>query len=295
MRVLTDHLAACRYGINNFVYSARRPFHPRRLFALLHDKFILLQNSEVHDEEEEDEEDEDQDDDRMETDEDDAASDAEVDDIEDFEQPEPATILANKRAHPAFGPVLRSKGFYWLATRPLQFGEWSQAGGMLTVGCGGPWFAEVPRDFWPEDKDVYESIERDFSGPWGDRRQEIVFIGEGINTELITSLLNECLLNDEEMAKWEGVMRDETLSREEKADKLGRMWEDGWEPWPAFEIEGEDESAACELPEKTNGENRPKHRISEHLGHSHGHNHSHGHGHHHASGKKAANQKAVRA
>ncbi|KAL2004107.1 hypothetical protein VTN02DRAFT_327 [Thermoascus thermophilus] len=268
------------YGINNFVYSARRPFHPRRLFALLHDKFIILQNSEVNEDEEE--EDDEGDDDQSETDENEEESDEEVNDVEDFEQPEPATILANKRAHPAFAPVLRSKGFYWLATRPLQFGEWSQAGGMLTLGCGGPWFAEVPREMWPEDKDVYESIERDFSGPWGDRRQEIVFIGEGIHTEQITALLNECLLNDEEMAQWEKVMKDEKKSRAAKAEKLGRMWEDGWEPWPAFEVEDEDEGgAACELPDKMSG----KHRISEHLGHSHGNKRSHGH-HHHAHGVK---------
>jgi len=57
----------------------------------------------------------------------------------------PQIILENKRNHPAFAGLLRSKGFFWLATRPDQHGEWSQAGGMLTLQGGGPWFAKVPR------------------------------------------------------------------------------------------------------------------------------------------------------
>ncbi|KAJ5819089.1 hypothetical protein N7474_004680 [Penicillium riverlandense] len=209
------------YGINNFVYSARRPFHPRRLFALIHDKFILLQNNEI--EEEEDEEDE--------AEEDDDAMDTDSDSVQDFDQPDPGTILANKRSHPAFGPILRSKGFFWLATRPFQFGEWSQAGGMLTVGCGGPWFAEVPEEAWPEDKDVQESIRNDFQGPWGDRRQELVFIGEGVDQDRIVALLDECLLDDYDMKKWEKVMRRK-CNLEKKVKQLASIWEDGWEEWP---------------------------------------------------------------
>ncbi|KAJ5578724.1 uncharacterized protein N7459_007688 [Penicillium hispanicum] len=243
------------YGINNFVYSARRPFHPRRLFALLHDKFILLQNNEVDEEQDEDENEEMEDDnapsgDEMETDE---------ESVEDFDQQDPKEILNNKRTHPAFGPVLRSKGFFWLSTRPFQFGEWSQAGGMLTVGCGGPWFAEVPDEAWPEDKDVRESIENDFQGPWGDRRQEIVFIGEGVDQAKITAILDECLLDDKDMKQWEKIMKNKKLDREAKAKKLASLWEDGWEEWPAMEIEIEDE------------EEVGKHRISEHMGHQHDH------------------------
>jgi hypothetical protein len=237
------------------VYSARRPFHPRRLFSLLHDKFILLQNNELDEEEGEDEDGEDDDEsvDEMDTD---------NDSVEDFDQPDPKDILNNKRVHPAFGPVLRSKGFFWLPTRPFQFGEWSQAGGMLTVGCGGPWFAEVPHEAWPEDKDVVESIQNDFQGPWGDRRQELVFIGEGIDKEQITAILDECLLDDKDMKQWEKVMKNKKLSREAKTKKLGSLWEDGWEDWPAFEIEEEEQAG--------------KHRISEYASHDHkGHKHSH--------------------
>ncbi|CAI7628728.1 unnamed protein product [Penicillium bialowiezense] len=255
------------YGINNFVYTARRPFHPRRIFALLHDKFIILQNNELEDEEDEEDEEEEgeeENDDAMDTE-----SDSES--IEDFDQPDPEDILKNKRASPAFGPVLRSKGFFWLTTRPWQFGEWSQAGGMMTVGCGGPWFAEMPDEAWPEDKDVRESIQNDFQGPWGDRRQELVFIGEGVDKEKISALLDECLLDDKDMKKWEKVMKNKKMSREEKTDKLAKMWEDGWEEWPAFEIEEEEEEEEVEAPQQG------KRRISEYLHkdgkHAHGHSH----------------------
>jgi G3E family GTPase len=264
-----------RYGINNFVYTARRPFHPRRLFTLLHDKFILLQNNEAEDEDEEgdekedaDEGEEEEEDDNMEVDEDEDDDDDES--ISDFDQPDPSEILKNKRNHPGFGSVLRSKGFFWLATRAFQFGEWSQAGGMLTIGCGGPWFAEVPDEAWPEDPDVRKSIENDFQEPWGDRRQEIVFIGEGINTELITKLLDECLLDDDDMSRWAKIMNNKRLSYRQKEEKLGKLWEDGWEAWPEFGIVDEDEE-----DNEEGGKKKHKHHTSEYLGHGHSHSHSH--------------------
>lgn len=248
-------LTTSRYGINNFVYSARRPFHPRRLFSLLHDKFILLQNTELDDDDDDEEDDDDHDGESVDD------MDTDTESVEDFDQPDPKDILINKRVHPAFGPVLRSKGFFWLSTRPFQFGEWSQAGGMLTVGCGGPWFTEMPDDAWPEDKDVIESILNDFQGPWGDRRQELVFIGEGIDQEQITTILNDCLLDDKEMKLWEKVMKNKKLSQEAKTKKLASLWEDGWEDWPPFEI-GEAQVG--------------KHKISDYsTSHDHkGHTHS---------------------
>lgn len=209
------------------------------------------------------------DEDDEEEDDDDAES------VEEFEQPDPAVILANKRAHPAFGPMLRSKGFFWLATRPFQFGEWSHAGGMLTVGCGGPWYAEVPKEVWPDDKDVRQSIENDFKGPWGDRRQELVVIGVGVDTTKITAAFDECLLDDADMSKWEGIMKNEKLSREEKEEKMAKVWEDGWEPWPDLEVEEDHEHDGNE---EDAGEQKPKRRISEHVGH---HHHKNGHSHNH--------------
>jgi G3E family GTPase len=267
-----------RYGINNFVYRARRPFHPRRLFALLHDKFIILQNGaeEEDDENEDDDEDEDEDEDMEDADEE------EDDEVSDFAQQDPDTILANRRANPTLRPILRSKGFFWLATRPYQFGEWSQAGGMLTVGCGGPWFVEVPDEAWPEDADVRKSIEDDFDGRWGDRRQEIVFIGEGIDPAAITGLLDECLLTDKEMAEWEGIM-ERNASKTEKQEAMMGIWEDGWEGWVSPEYADEDEDEM-----QTETETKGKHRISEHLGHNHNHGPGHSHSHSHTHPRKKA-------
>ena len=269
-----------RYGINNFVYRARRPFHPRRLFALLHDKFIILQNGaeEEDDENEDDDEDEDEDEDEDMED----ADEEEDDEVSDFAQQDPDTILANRRANPTLRPILRSKGFFWLATRPYQFGEWSQAGGMLTVGCGGPWFVEVPDEAWPEDADVRKSIEDDFDGRWGDRRQEIVFIGEGIDPAAITGLLDECLLTDKEMAEWEGIM-ERNASKTEKQEAMMGIWEDGWEGGVSPEYADEDEDEM-----QTETETKGKHRISEHLGHNHNHGPGHSHSHSHTHPRKKA-------
>lgn len=218
-----------RYGINNFVYTARRPFNPRKLWDLLHDKFILLQHGDGEDEEdEEDKEGEDEEEDEDEE---------EEEEEENVVDPEEA--LNNKRTHPAFSPLLRSKGFFWLATRPFQSGEWSQAGAILTISCGGRWFAEEDEANWPEDEDIRKSIQSDFEGRWGDRRQEIVMIGEGIDTEKVTECLDGCLLDDEEMKQWEGVMESD-MSKEEKEDAMMDIWEDGFEGWNEAEAE-EDE------------------------------------------------------
>ncbi|OJJ95156.1 hypothetical protein ASPACDRAFT_55459 [Aspergillus aculeatus ATCC 16872] len=271
------------YGINNFVYTARRPFHPRRLYNLLHDKFIILQNA-ADDSGADHEEEEDQEQDATAESDTEMHSDSEVEEEEEEDptQPTPQEILANKRAHPLLQPLLRSKGFFWLATRPYQFGEWSQAGAMLTLNCGGPWFAEVPDEAWPEDGDVRKSIEEDFQGEWGDRRQEIVFIGEGVDVDGVTGLLNECLLSTKEMKRWEKVMRGRKMERGEKQEVMAGIWEDGWEEWPAVDEEYEDEvededDENNDVEEKTE-EGKKKRKISEfmHGGHAH-HGHSHKH------------------
>jgi G3E family GTPase len=142
------------------------------------------------------------------------------------------TRLANKKAHPVFEPLLRSKGFIWLANRPSVSGDWSQAGAMLTVSGGLNWFAVVSEDQWPTtNEEVKDLIKKDFDGEWGDRRQEVVFIGEGIDVKAITDLFDGCLLNDAEMKRWEKIMNRKKLTNEQKEDLLCRTFEDGWEEW----------------------------------------------------------------
>ena len=134
---------ADRYGIGNFVYRARKPFHPERLWALLHEEWA---------------------------------------------------------------GVLRSKGFFWLASRNDVAGTLSQAGGACRHGPAGVWWAAQPRSEWPEDD---EALAAEIAADWygapddttiGDRRQEIVMIGIGIDPARWRAKLDACLLTDAEYA-----------------------------------------------------------------------------------------------
>ncbi|MBS2012893.1 MAG: zinc metallochaperone GTPase ZigA [Deltaproteobacteria bacterium] len=97
--------------------------------------------------------------------------------------------------------VLRSKGFFWLATRNDVTGSWSQAGGSASYEAAGMWYAAIPRDEWPDDPEMLAIIEADLVEPWGDRRQELVFIGDAMDQARIRHALDACLLSDAEMAR----------------------------------------------------------------------------------------------
>lgn len=143
-----------------------------------------------------------------------------------------ATILANKKACSYFSGLHRSKGIFWLATRPFQMGSWSTAGAMLTLGSEMPWFCCVPEEDWGADEDTTSAIQNDFEGEWGDRRQELVLIGENLDVDGLTKLLDSCLLSRAEMRKWEKVMHNTSLDHEHKEGKLQDMWDDGyWAEW----------------------------------------------------------------
>lgn len=103
-----------------------------------------------------------------------------------------------RRLRESFGQLLRSKGFVWIATRQDLCGEWSQAGGVIRFTVGGPWYAALPEEAWPESSEDRRVIEKDFYGPSGDRRQELVFIGIDLKRDALTSALNECLVSEEE-------------------------------------------------------------------------------------------------
>jgi G3E family GTPase len=94
--------------------------------------------------------------------------------------------------------VLRSKGFFWLATRPDQTGLWSQAGGTASCEGAGTWYAALPRSEWPEDEETRAQLDRDWQEPWGDRRQELVFIGVALDADGIRRRLDAALLADDE-------------------------------------------------------------------------------------------------
>ncbi|MFN3706562.1 MAG: zinc metallochaperone GTPase ZigA [Thermoflexales bacterium] len=94
--------------------------------------------------------------------------------------------------------VLRSKGFFWLASRMDEAGLWSQAGALLRIEYAGRWYAATPREQWPDH--ARAEVESRWQEPFGDRRQEIVFIGADLKRELVQAVMDSCLLTDEEMA-----------------------------------------------------------------------------------------------
>jgi G3E family GTPase len=177
----SHHSEADEFGIGNFVYRARRPFHPERLWALLHEEWK---------------------------------------------------------------GVLRSKGFFWLATRNDIAGSLSQAGGACRHGPAGMWWAAQDRSEWPEaDDELAAEIAADWYGApddlsIGDRRQELVMIGVGIDPALWSAKFDACLLTDAENA-------------------LGPQgWQQFADPFPAWDFDEDDHD--------------------HHHGHDHGHGHSHG-------------------
>ncbi|NIF31194.1 GTP-binding protein [Enterobacter sp. Cy-643] len=126
------------YGIRNFVFRARRPFHPAR-FQMVTDGGLK--------------------------------------------------------------GVIRSKGFFWLASRPQHAGSWSHAGGVMRQGLAGMWWASIPREQWPQDADSLRHILKHWEDGIGDARQEIVFIGIDMDEASLREKLEYALLTDAEMAE----------------------------------------------------------------------------------------------
>jgi G3E family GTPase len=126
------------YGISNFIYQRRRPFHPARFHQLL--------------------------------------------------------------AHEWPG-VIRSKGIFWLASRPDLAGFWSQAGAVARNQCAGHFWAAINAEDRPADPDSAAALKRVWENPWGDRRQEIVIIGQGLDRDALEAMLDEALLTDEEFRR----------------------------------------------------------------------------------------------
>lgn len=101
--------------------------------------------------------------------------------------------------------VVRAKGFFWLATRPHHVGELSQAGALVRSGRLGLWWAAVPRQHWPQDPAAVEAIASASDPVWGDRRQELVFIGaDPMDEAALRRRLEACLVEAEtfEPARW---------------------------------------------------------------------------------------------
>ena len=102
-----------------------------------------------------------------------------------------------------YGKLIRSKGFFWLGSRLEFAGEWSQAGGIARYGFAGMCWRSVPKQDWPTDEQVLASIKANWVEPFGDMRQELVFIGQGLDESAIKKALDECLVSEDDMLKGE--------------------------------------------------------------------------------------------
>jgi G3E family GTPase len=107
------------------------------------------------------------------------------------------------------GKLIRSKGYFWLATRPEFAGQWSQAGGIARYGAAGMFWHAVPKENWPDDEEGLAFIQENWEEPFGDMRQELVFIGQGLDQQQVINALDQCLLTDEELlagkALWQAL------------------------------------------------------------------------------------------
>lgn len=236
------------YGIGSFVYRARRPFHPLRLRAMLDELFAIQEVLVVEDGPPSSV------DDACGFD-NDTTNAVVVTDDDDIDKEErdaimlPASLSVTPQEAAAmretlqtkYGAVLRSKGWFWLATRNDMAGEWSQAGSILRITPGSPWYAAIPEDVWGDDINI-EQVKKDFVPDVGDRRQEIVFIGIGINKERLIADLDGCLMTDGEC--------------------VAGLLEDGFCEWPCYEIVEvsveEEEESDDEEEEEGEEESPPK-------------------------------------
>ena len=116
--------------------------------------------------------------------------------------------------------VIRAKGHFWLASRPDMVAEFSLAGALGTVTPLGTWWAAVPRDRWPDHQAARDYAARHWVAPWGDRRQELVFIGSGMDEAGLRAALDACLIRDDGAAG------------------LPPQWRDLPDPFPAWQQPG---------------------------------------------------------
>ena len=211
------------YGISSFVYRQRRPFHPEKIYQLMKKAFLVIENAGVPDFENddshgnEDEECNDGDDDEepeneaMSEEEEEIKSSGNV-----LRFPEESETCFESKCESVFKHVIRSKGFAWIAGKDAFMADWSQAGIILTMTNAGSWFVDLPEEMEEmkeSNVDAYEAIMKEFHEDTyiGDRRQEIVFIGDFDNEEEKEQLklaLDSCLINkndkiDEDENPWD--------------------------------------------------------------------------------------------
>ena len=98
------------------------------------------------------------------------------------------------------GRLLRSKGYFWLASRHLETGLLVQSGRQFQWDYVGHWWNFIEQSQWPQDEYRLQSIMAKWDSIVGDCRQELVFIGQGLDTQALQRALDNCLLSTQEIA-----------------------------------------------------------------------------------------------
>ena len=101
--------------------------------------------------------------------------------------------------------IIRSKGLFWIASRSDQALVWSTAGGSVKTDPAGVWWASMPfteRINYSVFVNNQQHIESDWDVDYGDRKIELVFIGQNLDVKSIVHDLDNCLLDDFEIEKW---------------------------------------------------------------------------------------------
>jgi G3E family GTPase len=102
-----------------------------------------------------------------------------------------------------FGKLIRSKGYFWLGSRLEYAGQWNQAGGIARYGFAGLFWRSVPKKDWPKDEESLATIIENWVEPLGDMRQELVFIGQGLDKTAMIDALDDCLVSEDDLLKGE--------------------------------------------------------------------------------------------
>lgn len=103
--------------------------------------------------------------------------------------------------------IVRAKGFFWLASRPDFVGVLEMAGSIRRTRALGRWFAAVPREARTDDPATLERVRALRHPRFGDRRQELVFIGPHLDREALRARLKACLVREDELTEDERAWR----------------------------------------------------------------------------------------
>jgi len=181
-----------RFGITSFLYSARRPFHPERFHEQFVTEFFCF--NEPGDE---------------------------PNSKREVKRRQKEALSSQKVREDTIGVLLRSKGFIWLANAHDLMGCISQAGNMMTVDLDGTSFWDVLNETaWKGTDPEKEVLRKKWVAPYGDRRQDLVFIGQKLKHQAVQQILDNCLLTDEEMAMgidgWKATMGDVLIDEKDE-------------------------------------------------------------------------------